>query len=752
MMTDAQWSLAPSVIAAQESFRPDELIGAARFVRGVLAVYGHRFANGRFSSLQLEDTPREQTAQEWLDQVQMLFDPVRIQELTRSDRPAEMHGRLLIIGLSLLEPELRRQLEDGLAFFALVDELAYPLDEVLTERGLTLERGDRHLGLEAAPKGFAFLDKTDPRWVVGDVYRASGELRVGAVAEEPEPRWLQGQLYEIDEGREIRLDRALRAGALHRLAVRIGAADEDWITAPEDAAVPIEELPEDQEGYELRIVFSEPHHVPQPLADTIYLPRLRGNSTTCEFQFRTRRDVEAFEGRVVVMYGTRILQTMFLVAQVLPEPVHAPPDAAIELKPETAVRAHLAGLDSREPFDVALVADTGSDGAMHVAGFTAERVELRSLENVEQPIKRMRRRLSQIASSPEDFRDLDAEATQNLLRFLARQGSLLYDGIVRTQVGERGLLSDQDRRIQLVSARESFLPLEFMYDHPSPLPEARLCPGAREALQTGQCTHCDQLDEEAKRAYVCPLGFWCMSRVIERHAVKPVAETNLSGTEYALQSDPIAGRDTLDVLNGAVYAASNRVQEAQIEELLETLADVTDHRVEHVPDWGTWRAAVESRNPSILVLLPHTLEDADAIPALEIGEQHQLPEDQITASYVHTARDYHPPVVLLLGCETAQPDVPFQAFAVQFRIHGAAIVLSTLTPVLGRHAVPVAQMLLGELKQAARASGTFGDALLGLRRRALAAGIPMVLSLVAYGDADWRLYSGATAAVSVDVP
>nr|NIV35269.1 hypothetical protein [Anaerolineae bacterium] len=448
----------------------------------------------------------------------------------------------------------------------------------------------------------------------------------------------------------------------------------------------------------------------------------------------------------------RILQTMLLVAQVLPDPVHAPPDAAIELKPETAVRASLAGLDSRQPFDVALVADTGSDGTMHVAGFTGERVEFRSLENVEQPIKRMRRRLSRIASSPEDFRDLDAEATQNLLRFLARQGSLLYDGIVRTQVGESGLLNDEDRRIQLVSARESFLPLEFMYDHPSPLPEARLCPRAREALQTGQCTHCDQLDEEAKRAYVCPLGFWCMSRVIERHAVRPVAETNLSGTEYALQSDPIAGRDTLDVLNAAVYAASNRVQEAQIEELLETLADVTDHRVERVPDWGTWRDAVQSRNPSILVLVPHTLEDVDSIPALEIGEEQQLPEDQITAGYVHAARDYRPPVVLLLGCETAEPDVPFQAFAVQFRIHGAAIVLSTLTPVLGRHAVPVAQMLVGELKRAARASGTFGDALLGLRRRALAAGIPMVLSLVAYGDADWRLGSETAARVPVDEP
>jgi len=505
----------------------------------------------------------------------------------------------------------------------------------------------------------------------------------------------------------------------------------------------LEELPEDQEVYELRVSFSEPHHVPEPLTDTIYLPRLHGNSSTCEFHFRTRDDVPQFEGRLVVMYGesNRILQTMFLVAQVFPDPVHAPPDAAIELKPETAVRANLSDLGSRKPFDVALVADTGSDGMTHVTGFTSERVELRSLENVEQPIKRMRRRLSRIASSPEDFGHLNTEATQDLLRFLARQGSLLYTGIVRTQIGEGGLLNEEDKRIQLVSARESFLPLEFIYDRPSPLPDARLCPKAKEALETGQCTHCDQLDAEAAKAYICPLGFWCMSRVIERHAVKPVDETNLSGAEYALQSDPISGRDTLCVLDSALYAASNRVKAEQIKELVDTLVDVTDQRADHVKDWDAWRNAVQTRGPSLLVLLPHTLEDDDYIPTLEIGEKQQLPEDQITASHVHAGLGNEPPIVLLLGCETAVPDVPFQGFATQFRVNGAAIVLSTLTPVLGRHAVPVAKILVNELQHAASAKGTFGDALLGLRRRALAAGIPMVLSLVAYGDADWRLES-----------
>jgi hypothetical protein len=269
-----------------------------------------------------------------------------------------------------------------------------------------------------------------------------------------------------------------------------------------------------------------------------------------------------------------------------------------------------------------------------------------------------------------------------------------------------------------------------------------LCPNAREALETGECPHCDQLDAETAKAYICPMGFWCMSRVIERHAVKPVSETNLSGAEFALRNDPITGRDILDVLNTAVYATSHRVKEEQIQELESAMGEVFGPQVEHVEDWDAWRTAVQNNKPSILVLVLHTTKDEDDIPTLEIGQEQLLPGDQITDTHVHTATDDQPPVVLLLGCETAVPEIPFQSFALQFRIHGAAIVLSTLTPVLGRHAVPVAVILLDELKRIARAGGTFGEALLGLRRRALAAGIPMVLSLISYGDADWRLEGG----------
>jgi hypothetical protein len=49
-------------------------------------------------------------------------------------------------------------------------------------------------------------------------------------------------------------------------------------------------------------------------------------------------------------------------------------------------------------------------------------------------------------------------------------------------------------------------------------------------------------------------------------------------------------------------------------------------------------------------------------------------------------------------------------------------------------------LLIEILAELARQSQfTFGEVMLQLRRRALAKGLPVVLTLFPYGDADWRL-------------
>jgi hypothetical protein len=99
-------------------------------------------------------------------------------------------------------------------------------------------------------------------------------------------------------------------------------------------------------------------------------------------------------------------------------------------------------------------------------------------------------------------------------------------------------------------------------------------------------------------------------------------------------------------------------------------------------------------------------------------------------------KDY---VVVLLGCDTAHTEIPYQGMVREFRGSGARVVVSTVNAILGRHAVPVAKELLEILKSGSVADRSMGDALRELRRRALADGYPMVLSVVAFGDADWVL-------------
>lgn len=180
-MTDIQqWNLSPSVEEAQKSFGPNEPICAASFTRMLLKVYDHEkeYAGGSLASLQLEDTSQEQTAQEWLDQVQMLFDPVLVQEFTKSTPPATLHGRLLIIGLSLLEPELRQQIEDVGAFTTLVSELDYKIEDILTEQGITLYK-QQPLGSEQKQSSDSISSlpvDTVPNWPDDPLQRPEQDL------------------------------------------------------------------------------------------------------------------------------------------------------------------------------------------------------------------------------------------------------------------------------------------------------------------------------------------------------------------------------------------------------------------------------------------------------------------------------------------------------------------------------------------------------------------------------------------------
>lgn len=87
--------------------------------------YGNR-TGGRLALADAPpDAPRD-TAEEWL---------VRVRTLFRMDAAPVLHGRLVIRGLTLLEPELTKQLLDHGFLAALEDELKPPLAAVLSPEG-----------------------------------------------------------------------------------------------------------------------------------------------------------------------------------------------------------------------------------------------------------------------------------------------------------------------------------------------------------------------------------------------------------------------------------------------------------------------------------------------------------------------------------------------------------------------------------------------------------------------------------------
>jgi hypothetical protein len=585
----------------------------------------------------------------------------------------------------------------------------------------------------------------------GESHEASGIAALANIVDDAEKnwaretaqqRWLQSKVSFMDEGkRQQPLQKGFIAGQNHVLEIRIGPEDAEWLTPPQEAVFPDWELPSSTQTRTLKVVFSEPNHSPTPQIETIALPQT-GPSSTCHFYFKIRTDRPFFRGRILVLHRNRLLQTAILQGPVIGQNQAKITGPGIQLGIEAVLRPNLAGLKNRRRFDAALLTNHTPQGEALLTEISGDQVRIVSLEGLNEVIKNIRKRLQKIADNPNDFPpDLYAKGTVNLLRYLALQGCSLYEFLVNQQIGSQPLA--KARRIQVVSATQnSFLPLEFVYDRPAPALDSKLCSQALQALEKGSCAACLQ-DATVPNPILCPLGFWGLTRVIERHTNKPGEMGKIPSGQFDLKSEPYEGRNELPPLAAALYAASNRVDSEKpglIQSVLDTLDQVTNHKASKASTWSEWLDQVKTNNPSLLVLLAHSTTDRENdLVGLEIGESEQLYTVYMQDEHVHSKLYARRPIVLLLGCDT-MGTIPFQSFIAEFRSHGAAMVVGTASAVRGRHAAPVANMLVEVFDELVKQKPfTFGEAMLKLRCKALSKGIPMVLTLFPYGDADWRL-------------
>jgi hypothetical protein len=576
---------------------------------------------------------------------------------------------------------------------------------------------------------------------------ATAFAEVAAVAP-PEPvkpgegaRYLLAQVDALAPEGPRREEKVFVAGARYAVRVHIGPPDKEWMGPASGTPFREPPFPPDVDRNYLTVAIAEPNHLPQGLVETLELPRA-GKSDPVQF-FITMGTHPTFDARITVLHKNRVLQTAVLRARVIAAPAEVRPQDKIEYDIEGVVRQQFSGLSGRDRFEVALIANHSSEGLPRLTALSESAVRLRAMDAMASPIKLIGKRLSRLSDDMSDVAkpSLKGKVLGEALRDLARHGYILHGALVTDWLPD-GWVDNPGTRIQIVSAHpEAYLPLEFVYDKPSPSPsgEAKLCPKTEQAIEKGRCLEC--LEDNAQwRKYVCPLRFWGMRHIIERHAFDKGVAGALGGAEFALQREPVAGRRALKLPGASVYGASAKAEKVQaglIARVFKALRAVAKPQATDADDWDAWVERVKKVKPSFLLMLPHTFDDAAGIPTLEIGKGKTLPRDLIDVEHLRVD-EQGIPVVALLGCETAVVDKRYASFVAAFRQKGAALVICTLSTVLGRHAGKVAELILDELKGTG-SERAISDVLLRVRHRSLAEGIPMGMSVVAYGDADWRI-------------
>jgi hypothetical protein len=565
------------------------------------------------------------------------------------------------------------------------------------------------------------------------------------------PRWIQGQVFRVgSKSEQTRSEAAFLEGSRYRLYVRIGPADRDWLTPSEEDVFPEEKLDWKKGKVNLQVVFNEPNHSPEPQVKNIILPKY-GPSSVCQFRFRVSGISKTFLGRIVVLHKNRVIQTALLKGQVLSSSKQKP-EYPMQLSIESLIRKNLSDLESRPKFDVALIANHTESGESTVTAITKKRAAFDSLKNSEPIVNQINEMLEKIVIDPTECPiDIFGDKFTSWLRGLAILGRKLYEGIVIDIIRDNAIKNA--KRIQLLSKRVDYLPLEFLYDASPPRMNARLCPKTKEALEKGECIGCKVKDGVPPAKYICPLGFWFLKMIIERHLLAD-PELKEEGSEFVIEFEPVANREKLQVLSSALFAASskiNAVDPNSTKKLFSTLNDATNKKATLAKTWSEWKKAIKTTDPSLLLIITHTSKGGPHNEdQMEIGGKSTLFQIHITKT-LHVKRSQtNKPVLLLLGCSTGvshqplggrggtQVDVPFQTYAAKFAREGAVIVVSTLTKILGRHAGPVAETLIEELQRSAQGEKSLGDTLLQTRKRYFLEGIPMALTLLANGDADWQ--------------
>lgn len=562
-------------------------------------------------------------------------------------------------------------------------------------------------------------------------------------AEPPEEPPIPPTSGEVTEARRVRAElwhggsvrRTFVAGATNAIRCWIGLpASDDAATA--DRVIPAIALP--PQGIDLSV---ELRWAGEPASDTIHLPADRtASSTACDLHLDVPEGATEVVAELMFRYRGRCFEAVAVQASALPvgQP-ESPEDSALSLRTRLEHRRVIA-LPDAEPCTATLVFGAGGTRLGTYLGGGGRTYELptpaRARDALSAQLFAAQQSLVRRSADVRDGRQVlntGDEDVRVLIRDLARFGAGLF-----TQLRQQGL-SDPGSRLQVLTLDpESLVPLEFVYDRGNPDSGARLCAGWAELADlpadASECPACGPPPDEPPlhTAVVCPLGFWSLSRVIER----------LDPTIAEGGSMPLPGRRSLPAIASVVFACTNQVPEEDQAAAWEAIrAHVPDAVLAH--DWDEWSRDLGAR-PTLLVALAHHGE-GDFEDYLEIGAAGLPPDvahlrrSQLGPAYVNPDGHDPGPILLLLGCRTGvESDLGYVELVREFERYRASIVLGTQDRILGRHAGPLAAELVSELTSVTEPAD-FGSVLRRVRRRMLGRGLLLGFGLVALGDAAWRL-------------
>ncbi|RAJ11186.1 hypothetical protein LX64_00794 [Chitinophaga skermanii] len=462
----------------------------------------------------------------------------------------------------------------------------------------------------------------------------------------------------------------------------------------------------------------------------ILLPR-SGDSTIALLDCIAANEAGVFEADIYAYHKTRLLQKVkYRVAITTPGEV-------VELEKPVLVtqiilNEDLNQLENRTDFTTSIYIDAkGSDDTVLPAMHNNKYIELRYASSIEKLVEKMKDTIEKGALF-QDQTALNSEDNIKLLIKLANQGYMLYTNFLN-EVKISG-------PIQLLSNQNEYLPIDLAYTFKAPLEDATLCEYAEEALMKGTTCQCVTKNVDHKKV-VCPTGFWGLRYIVERHQFP----TNVKGGEedFKLTFSPSTSKGTLEVLNRTLYACTskvNNVEPGSYDKMKKALHDRAPVTPREATGWANWLLEIPQVNPDTLILVVHIEENDDVgVQQLEIANQDFLTQTQFDESYLNVAANKQPPFVVLIGCESTDTNAYLFDTVSFIQRKGAAIVLSNFTKIKGEVATAIVIELVTILRDEAGKELRFGEVVLRLRQRLLAKGMMMSLTLLAHGDADWKI-------------